>query len=87
VTYADIHAEALAGAGWGYGFTAYVNGNGWKMIVADAHKDGVRLIVHAECPRNRDARIEVGSATHGSRERAPERAREEPPRAINSADR
>jgi hypothetical protein len=26
-----------------------VNGDGRKMIVADAHKDGVRLIVHAEC--------------------------------------
>jgi hypothetical protein len=43
MTCADIHAEALARAGWSFSFTSYVNGDGRKMIVADAHKDGVRL--------------------------------------------
>jgi hypothetical protein len=48
MTYADIHADTLARAGWSYGFTSYVDRDGRKMIVADAHKDGVRFIVHAE---------------------------------------
>ena len=48
MTYADIHARSLAQAGWSYGFTSYVNGDGRRMIVAHAHRDGVRLIVHAE---------------------------------------
>jgi hypothetical protein len=49
MTYADIHAEALARAGWSHGFTTYVDREGRKIVVADAHKDGVRFIVHAEC--------------------------------------
>jgi hypothetical protein len=47
--YVDIHTRALAKACWSYGFTSYVDRDGRKMIVADAHKDGVRVIAHAEC--------------------------------------
>lgn len=48
MTYADIHARDLANAGWSYGFTSYRTRDGRKMVVADAHKDGMRYVVHAE---------------------------------------
>jgi hypothetical protein len=49
MTYAEIHAKALARAGWSYGFTSYLQRDGCKTVVADAHRNGVRLIAHAEC--------------------------------------
>jgi len=41
--------EAEKRAGWPYGFAATWRATVRQMVVADAHKDGVRLIVHAEC--------------------------------------
>jgi hypothetical protein len=43
-----MHARDLAPAGWSRGFTSCFTRDGRKMIVADAHNDGVRYAVHAE---------------------------------------
>lgn len=48
MTYADIHARDLGKAGWSHGFTSYFTRAGRKMVVADAHKDGMHYVVHAE---------------------------------------
>lgn len=51
MTYADIHARDLARAGWSYGFTSHLTRDGRRMVAADAHKDGVRFVVHANSLR------------------------------------
>jgi hypothetical protein len=38
MTYVDLHARALTKAGWSLGFSSYVDRDGRKMVVADAHK-------------------------------------------------
>ena len=50
-----------------YGFTGHVNGDGRQMVVADAHKDGVRLIVHTECLESAmlELKFEAGRADGG----------------------
>ena len=41
-------AEELSSAGWSIGFVSYFTRDGRKMHTADAHKGGVRYVVHAE---------------------------------------
>lgn len=45
--YWELIADKIAAAGWSYGCTSYWSGD-QLMKVIDAHKDGVRFIVHAD---------------------------------------
>jgi hypothetical protein len=58
----EIIADDLSKAEWSWGCVATVDFNGRTIWIADAHRDGQRLIVHAD--EKLSAFVELESAIH-----------------------